>query len=201
MPIPSFFSLLHISARLHPHISADDIAISPTASGFSFPSAKIAYLAHAFRAPTTGSPFSKPSGRRPPGEVSPRHIILAPPRTNLMAPLSTWTLFIISGASSQIAKEQQTLKKHTHHREKRTVTHRIENWLIIHNYNFNVILATKVTVIQKETNHFATTTFSFLGNSSSAYFSNSGYCSIIAFRMPRPADAFTWLFEMMNSSG
>lgn len=39
--------------------------------------------------PTTGSPFSKPSGSLPPGEVNPLHMILAPERTNLIAPLST----------------------------------------------------------------------------------------------------------------
>lgn len=38
---------------------------------------------------TTGSPFSNPSGSLPPGEVSPLHIIFAPERTNLIAPLST----------------------------------------------------------------------------------------------------------------
>ena len=191
MPIPSFFSLLHITTLSHPHISADDIAISPTASGFSFPSAKIAYLTRPHATPTTGSPFSKSSGRRPPGEVIPRHMIFAPPRTNLMAPLSTWTLFIISGASSEVTNTQRTAKQHTHDREKGTITHRIEKRLIIHNYNLDVILATKIRPSSTGNYHFATTTFSFLGNSSSAYFSNSGYCSMIAFRIPRPADAFT----------
>ena len=126
MPIPSFFSLLHITLLGYTHISAEDIAISPTASGFSFPSAKIAYFSLCCRALTTGSPFSRSSGRRPPGDVIPRHIILAPPRTNLMAPLSTWTLFIISGATTEITVPSNTAKQHTHYREKGTITHRVK---------------------------------------------------------------------------
>lgn len=51
------------------------------------------------RTRTTGSPLARPSGNLPPGEVRPRHMIFAPERTNLIAPLSTCTLFIISGAT------------------------------------------------------------------------------------------------------
>lgn len=80
------------------YISSEDIANSPTASGFTFPSAKIAYRWKIPLIHTTGSPASSPSGSLPPGEVRPRHMILAPERTNLIAPLSTWTDFIISGA-------------------------------------------------------------------------------------------------------
>lgn len=53
----------------------------------------------------------------------------------------------------------------------------------------------------EESYHLATMTLSFLGKSSSAYFSNSGYCSMMFLRIPRAADDFTWLFELMFSLG
>jgi hypothetical protein len=47
---------------------------------------------------TTGTSTPISCGREPPGEVKPGHITLAPPRTNLMAPLSTCIFAIMFGS-------------------------------------------------------------------------------------------------------
>ena len=56
---------------------------------------------------TTGDSASTSSSKAPPGDVSPGHIIFAPDRTNLIAPLSTWNFFMIFGS----VKERNTCKK------------------------------------------------------------------------------------------
>ena len=128
------FHTSNLNNPLKTYISSEDIANSPTASGFTFPSANIAYLWRILPALTTGSPASKPSGSLPPGEVRPRHMILAPERTNLIAPLSTWTDFIMSGARVWSFKQSEsTSQQNFHCWQIRTSMVRIENWFLIHN--------------------------------------------------------------------
>lgn len=60
------------------HIFSDDMEVVPIATALSFPSAMIA----------TDAPFSTVV-KQAPGEVKPGHIMLAPLKINLIAPLST----------------------------------------------------------------------------------------------------------------
>lgn len=48
---------------------------------------------------TTGVSASTSSSKAPPGDVSPGHIMFAPARTNLIAPLSTCNFFIMFGSA------------------------------------------------------------------------------------------------------
>eukprot|EP01018_Ginkgo_biloba_P024265 Gb_14183 [translate_table: standard] len=76
-PIPLLIALMSFA----------DIFVNPIARAFSFPSAIIA----------TGDSAGTSSSKAPPGDVSPGHMMFAPARTNLMAPLSTCSFFIIFG--------------------------------------------------------------------------------------------------------
>ena len=54
---------------------------------------------------TTGVSASTSSTRSPPFDVSPGHMMLAPASTNLMAPLSTCTFFIMPGSGTYNRKK------------------------------------------------------------------------------------------------
>ncbi|CAO3697586.1 unnamed protein product [Rhizopus microsporus] len=70
------------------YISSVLILSNPTASAFSLPSAIIA----------TTAPTGKSSSIRAPLDVNPGHMILAPDKTNLIAPRSTCSFGRISGS-------------------------------------------------------------------------------------------------------
>lgn len=87
----TLFISLHIflSSTHSTYMSCVLILSKPIARAFSFPSAMIAATA----------PAGKSSSIRAPLDVKPGHIMLAPDKTNLMAPRSTCNLGSISGSS------------------------------------------------------------------------------------------------------
>lgn len=55
-------------------------------------------------------PAAKSSSKRPPGLVIPRHIMSDPPKTCLIAPVSTWTLGHMKGSSGAVGKSMVSAK-------------------------------------------------------------------------------------------
>lgn len=83
-----------------PYISSTDILSKPTESAFCLPSATTVTTELAGRLGVMMAPF----------EVSPGHMMLAPERTNVMAPLSTCISGQMNGSGKQKRHESEKIE-------------------------------------------------------------------------------------------